>query len=1069
MRPGTVVLPSAQQVSSNFSCIDSNQTVPNHQTQTSSHQLSGDDLCNKGTGLVLEIFAGTCRLSKACRGLGLQALSVDKDVKRAENAVVARYDLCDTEQFATLEKLVRSERHRLVHAHFAPSCGTASRARERPVPGLPKDRQPRPLRSEDMPDGLSGLSVAEEARVQAANASYNAAVGLIVILLELGVSISIENPKNSLFWLTSMMTRLYNMVPQGHFTVFHSCMHGGQRDKATKFWSFNPRDPTTNMFATLALECDKKHVHQSWRPRFLDGKWIYPTKEEAAYPLLLCVRMASLFLQEAYVRGLGPDEDLVQQLQHDGSVGKRQIFTTQPRQQKLRPAISEFGYVLHVAVNLEEAPMFAVGNLCPKGSKILARQVEQGFKRDVFMAMVNPKMASNVQEGETFELLKIGVPREPQQFIEAAVALGHPRFLLARVNNEASEAIDYLLGDAANLSLTRMAFLKKWLNRAKELQRDEAVLHSQLPDHLRSVLGGKRILLWKEILEDLGYADAKIMDEVIQGFPMTGWAKESGVFQPDVRPPELTVKQLKGIALGLNHAVVDSLMQAEVSELDAPAWEETQTEIDNGWLVPCEVADLRTVHVAKRFPLQQGGKLRLIDDFTAAGVNQTVGLAEKLRVESVDELAANILVAMKRGTGQAISRLVGRTFDLKSAYKQFGVDLEHQQSLRIAQKHPDGGVKFFAVQSLPFGATASVSSFLRLAASIKYIGTVGLHLVWTNFFDDYTAICTAQSAPEVTFCVESLLKLLGVRFAETGPKAPDFDEKFKTLGLVVDLTSSAEGEFKLGHTEKRTTELLASLNDLIKTDRVEVKELERLHGRLVWFNSYIFGRELNSAVRVVSRHARMKSKTIVKTEELTKALHCLVDELTRARPVQVSTSHCDTYYVFTDGAYEPTSETPGTIGGLLVDQWGRSLEFFGLALPQSLLNQFLELSDHPIYELELLPTLVALRVWTEQLRGCHVVFYLDNTPAHSALVRADGATGIAMGITKEFVKYEKILGLLPWFGRVPSISNPADDASRLNFQVPWLANAKHRHVVLPEHLSQWGIQTGAPETKDRKT
>lgn len=57
-------------------------------------QSSGITMCNKGTGLVLEIFAGTCRLSKACRGLGLQALSVDKDVNRAENAVVAKYDLC---------------------------------------------------------------------------------------------------------------------------------------------------------------------------------------------------------------------------------------------------------------------------------------------------------------------------------------------------------------------------------------------------------------------------------------------------------------------------------------------------------------------------------------------------------------------------------------------------------------------------------------------------------------------------------------------------------------------------------------------------------------------------------------------------------------------------------------------------------------------------------------------------------------------------------------------------------------------------------------------------------------
>ena len=172
-------------------------------------------MCNIGVGLVLEIFSGTCRLSKACRGLGLQALSVDKDVTRSENAVVAKYDLCDPAQFGTLVKLVRLEHHRLVHAHFAPSCGTASRARERPVPGLPADRQPRPLRSDDKPDGLTHLSPIEQQRVQSANASYSAAVELILILLDLGVSISVENPKNSLFWCTSMMEKLYQHEPRG--------------------------------------------------------------------------------------------------------------------------------------------------------------------------------------------------------------------------------------------------------------------------------------------------------------------------------------------------------------------------------------------------------------------------------------------------------------------------------------------------------------------------------------------------------------------------------------------------------------------------------------------------------------------------------------------------------------------------------------------------------------------------------------------------------------------------------------------------------------------------------------
>ena len=57
---------------------------------------------------------------------------------------------------------------------------------------------------------------------------------------------------------------------------------------------------------------------------------------------------------------------------------------------------------------------------------------------------------------------------------------------------------------------------------------------------------------------------------------------------------------------------------------------------------------VQAVHIAKRFPLMQGGKLRLKDDFTA----ETVDMAEKLRVESVDELAANILATILKAGAQ---------------------------------------------------------------------------------------------------------------------------------------------------------------------------------------------------------------------------------------------------------------------------------------------------------------------------------------------------------------------------------------------------------------------------------
>ena len=35
--------------------------------------------------IVLEIFAGSCRLSKACRGLGLESVAVDHTSQRSEN------------------------------------------------------------------------------------------------------------------------------------------------------------------------------------------------------------------------------------------------------------------------------------------------------------------------------------------------------------------------------------------------------------------------------------------------------------------------------------------------------------------------------------------------------------------------------------------------------------------------------------------------------------------------------------------------------------------------------------------------------------------------------------------------------------------------------------------------------------------------------------------------------------------------------------------------------------------------------------------------------------------------
>ena len=291
-------------------------------------------------------------------------------------------------------------------------------------------------------------------------------------------------------------------------------------------------------------------------------------------------------------------------------------------------------------------------------------------------------MVSHIEDGETFELVKVGVPRDPTEFITAAVTLGHPRFLLARVSGEAEVAVDHLLGNAAELSLYRARFLKDGCKEPKSYINTRRIC---TPSCLHTCAGSLRanaFCCWREMLLELGYKDAKVIDEIIRGSPMTGGTEESGVFEPDVRPPDMTVDQLRGIAM----AEPCSGWLIGASRCIRAGWPGlggNQAEIQNRWLEPFEVSYLRLV----------------------------------------DELTATILVMLRKCSDSALPNLVGRTFDLKSAYKQFGVDVEHQKLLGLPS-----GTRTAELSSLRYNLCHSEQQpvfFLSIAASIKFIGTVG--------------------------------------------------------------------------------------------------------------------------------------------------------------------------------------------------------------------------------------------------------------------------------------------------------------------------------------------------------
>ena len=177
------------------------------------HRLSLLAMCHQfiqdAHALSWKFFSGSCRLSKTCKSVGFRVAAVDKDVNRSENFPIYQCDITNSNERELLFQYVEAEDADLLHCHFAPSCGTASRAREK-APGPP------PLRSDEHPDGLPNLKPHDKLRVEAANASYVAMVDLARFLVSRGCSISIENPKNSLFWKCTFIVAFLQSLPTYH-------------------------------------------------------------------------------------------------------------------------------------------------------------------------------------------------------------------------------------------------------------------------------------------------------------------------------------------------------------------------------------------------------------------------------------------------------------------------------------------------------------------------------------------------------------------------------------------------------------------------------------------------------------------------------------------------------------------------------------------------------------------------------------------------------------------------------------------------------------------------------------
>ena len=108
-----------------------------------------------------------------------------------------------------------------------------------------------------------------------------------------------------------------------------------------------------------------------------------------------------------------------------------------------------------------------------------------------------------------------------------------------------------------------------------------------------------------------------------------------------------------------------------------------------------------------------------------------------------------------------------------------------------------GARHLLGFNALPFGAVGSVAGFLRVSLAVWYI--VGLQICWTSFYDDYSVLSRKELLANTSWCVVSLFKLFGLKYACEGKKFLPFAKEFKMLGLKVDLTKVQACELRVRH------------------------------------------------------------------------------------------------------------------------------------------------------------------------------------------------------------------------------------------------------------------------------
>ena len=613
------------------------------------------------------------------------------------------------------------------------------------------------------------------------------------------------------------------------------------------------------------------------------------------------------------------------------------------------------------------------------------------------------------------------------EFLQESWTFSHPNASPPRVDPVVEETLKRL----ASMSPSEVESFRKrqrrWItDLASALQTERDSIARKTDRHTRPLIGALHGPLLKALLTHYGYDDPTAADLLSHGAEVAGWL--------DGRP-EWPVHHKAEAPRELERVIADSVSEREAftasirpSPHDQILWDASCKDRNEGRMLGpfsscdavAEVLGTQRFVINRRFGVIQPEKVRPCDDARSSGANRATGQRRKVTLSSIDKIAAQCRLAAELFPNQ---RVMLWKRDHQSAYRQVPLTPGARRLAVVAFCHPDtGAVTYWVHLCLPFGLTAAVVAYNRVAQAVTWLANKALLIPADSFFDDFWSLCPESDADSSFEYFGFLNEILGL-----------------VLKVEKDLRPTVEGEV-LGHgikvgtppflffpTESRIRKITFSIFEALARDSLRPQEASSLAGKLQFTTTALYGKVGRAACKPLYARAHSYHRQFHLSSALRAALLWLLRSLFWAprRSIRLTDQSRPQVRALVDASSSKGhGGWLGVILSLPEDTWCTSWE-----MPSAVLD-ILKPRGNYIQFLEMASAILLFATFPDSLSESDLVMYCDNTAQEGALAKGFSTAWDMAVVAGVFWELAGRIDCDVWIERVPSELNLADCPSR---------------------------------------